>query len=331
MLLLSCNDTTVGIPSLIHPINGEQVELPLTFIWSAAENSIRYRIEVDTTLQFSSPVIFVDVNDTTYTSTNLNIGMHYWRVAAYDDDNHIGEFTHPHSFQVFDSSLEPPDVSFVITDLGGMVHFSWSPITYADYYRVYADNILIDSTYSEDYEASIPAKKYGVTAFSAICGESEPCEINFEPVTTTNLDVWDTDEPTSPNGFGFNAEGNAVAYILSDTTNWPYVDYYIHGGTTTEFWSPHHGTFNDEVNCTKNSGGADFDALDIADPPGGYFSQMQVGSGAVYYFWIDPTDNGWDDVTDNFGKIKVVAIDGDKVTMKLAFQPIEGLRWCVTP
>ncbi|MBE0433081.1 hypothetical protein IBX73_06395 [candidate division WOR-3 bacterium] len=231
-------------------------------------------------------------------------------------------------------ALDSPDVTYTVIDQGATLRLSWIEITDADGYYIYADGVVIDTIDNPSittYDAETPAKLYEVTAYS---GEDESAadEIDCAPVITASLDVWDTDQPApDPSGFGFNSVGTAVAYTLTNQDNWPFIDYYIHGGATTEFWSPHHGNYNDEVNVTKNSGLSNFDAITIADAPGGYLSINPVNSGAVYYFWIDPTDNGWDASTDYFGKIKVEAIDGNKVTMKLAFQPIAGLRWCVTP
>ena len=233
-----------------------------------------------------------------------------------------------------EEALDSPDVTYTVLDEGATLRLEWLEITDADGYYIYADGAVIDTIddpATTIYDAVTPAKLYEVTAYA---GEDESAadEIDCAPVVTASLDVWDTDEPApNPSGFGFNSSGTAVSYVLSDPDNWPFIDYYIHGGATTEFYSPHHGGYNDEVNVTKNSGSTDFDAVTIADAPGGYLSITAVVSGAVYYFWIDPTDNGWDDATDNFGKIKVEAIDGNKVTMKLAYQPIAGLRWCVTP
>jgi len=231
-------------------------------------------------------------------------------------------------------ALDSPAVNYTVMPEGATLRLEWIEITDADGYYIYIDGVLtdtIDDPSTTTYDADVPAKMYEVTAYSGE-DESAPAEIDCAPVTTVSLDVWDTDQPApDPSGFGFNSSGTAVAYTLSDPLNWPFIDYYIHGGTTTEFWSPHHGQYNDEVNVTKNSGLTNFDAVEIADAPGGYSSQVAVAANAVYYFWIDPTNNLWDNATDNFGKIKVEAIDGNKVTMKIAFQPIEGLRWCVTP
>jgi hypothetical protein len=231
-------------------------------------------------------------------------------------------------------TVESPDVTYTVIDTGASLRLTWIEIADADGYYIYIDGVIsdtIDDPSIVTYDADVPAALYEVTAFSGE-DESTPAQINCAPVVTASLEVWDTDEPApNPSGFGFNTAGTAVSYTLSDSTNWPFIDYYIHGGATTEFWSPHHGQYNIEVNVTKNSGQTDFDAITICDAPGAYFSQTAVATNAVYYFWIDPTNNGWDNATDNFGKIKVEAIDGNKVTMKLAFQLIEGLRWCVTP
>jgi hypothetical protein len=36
-------------------------------------------------------------------------------------------------------------------------------------------------------------------------------------------------------------------------------------------------------------------------------------------------------VTDDFAKVKVLAINGNEVTLKLAVSPFPGLRWVITP
>lgn len=230
-------------------------------------------------------------------------------------------------------TIATPTVTITVATNGATLSLSWTEVTDADGYYIYMDGVLvetIDEPTTTTYSATTPAQLYEVSAFAGD-DESATSQIDCEPVETTSLDVWDTDQAApDPSGWGFNTSGTAVSYQVSDPANHPLIDYYIHGGATTQFWSPHDGNFNNEVNVTKNSGGTDYDDTDIADAPGAYSTQTDVVSGAVYYFWIDPTNNGWDDATDYFGKIKVQAIDGNKVTMTLAYQTIAGLRWCVT-
>ena len=228
-----------------------------------------------------------------------------------------------------DVVLDAPDVDYTVTDEGATLSLDWILIADADGYYIYADGAVIDTVTTNAYDAIAPAAEYSVSAYA---GEDESglTDIDCAPVVTTSLDVWDMSQPPpDPSAFGFNTSGTAVSYQVVDTTNWALFDFYIESGPQ-QFWSPHHGGYNTEVNATENSGSTDFDALDIANAPGNYLTQTDITSGAVYYFWIDPTFNGWDDATDYFGKIKIDAIDGTKVTMTLAYQPIAGLRWCVT-
>ncbi len=232
---------------------------------------------------------------------------------------------------------EAPVVEYTVTSTGATLRLTWDDVADADGYYIYADDAIIDTideATTTTYDATTPAAVYAVSAYAGE-EESDLTEVDCAPVITLSIDVYGNTDPDTlhPSGFGFNTAGTAVAYSLRNTANHPLIDYYINSTVSPmEFWSPHHHDppYNNEVNVTKNSGSTTFDDLDIADAPGGYTSQTDIVSSAVYYFWIDPTDNGWDNATDYFGKIKVEAIDGLKVTMKFAFQPIAGLRWCVT-
>lgn len=231
-------------------------------------------------------------------------------------------------------TLDAPDVTYDVdaTDDGGTLLLTWVEIADADGYYIYADGAVVDTLddpATTSYDAATPAAEYAVSAYA---GEDESAltTVDCAPVVTLSLDVWDITQPApDPSAFGFNTSGTAASYTLSDSTNWPLIDYYIEAGPQ-QFWSPHHGNYNNEVNVTVNSGSTDFDACTIADAPGGYSSQTDIASGAVYYFWIDPTNNGWDDATDYFGKISVDAVSGTQITLTIAYQPIAGLRWCVT-
>jgi hypothetical protein len=233
-----------------------------------------------------------------------------------------------------DVVLDAPDVTYTVssTDEGGTLELEWVAIADADGYYIYADDALVETIEDPStvtYDATTPAAEYGVSAYA---GEDESAitTIDCAPVVTTGLDVWDITQPApDPSAFGFTSTGNAMAYTLSDSANWPYIDFYIEAGPQ-EFWSPHHGGYNDQVNVTENSGSTGWDAQVIANAPGNYSTQTEIVANAVYFFWIDPTNNGWDDATDYFGKIKVIAISGTQITMDLAYQPIAGLRWCVT-
>lgn len=232
-------------------------------------------------------------------------------------------------------TLEAPDVSYTVStsDQGGTLRLSWDEITDADGYIIYADGDVVDTVTTTSYDATTPAALYEVAAYAG--DEVGPKDqIDCGAVETPSLTVYGSSDPdtTHPSGFGFNAQGVAVAYSISNPNNHPLLDYWIYSsGSTIRFVSPsdHTPPYNNEVNATKNSGQTNYDNVTIADAPGGYSTQTDVVSGAVYYFWIDPNNDGWDASTDYFGKIYVSGINGVAVTMKIAYQPIAGLRWCI--
>lgn len=239
-------------------------------------------------------------------------------------------------------SLEVPDVSYEVELYGGTLRIEWDGVEYADGYIIYRDGVVEDTLdlYSGPYYADIPAKKYGVSAFSTIYGETAPCEIHCEPVTSINVEVWGSTDPDTSHhaGYGFDASGAVVTYSISNQNNWPDIDHWICSDyyPTMYFVSPDQdfltvGPFNSEENFTANSGGTVFDDFDIALPPMNYYNLCEITSGSVYFLWIDPNANGWDNTVDHYAKIKVVGVEGLKVTLIIAFQPIPGLRWLVTP
>jgi len=232
-------------------------------------------------------------------------------------------------------TLETPDVSYTVTDQGATLTLTWDEITDADGYYIYADGVKIDSVTTTSYDATTPAALYEVSAYAGD-QESGKDQIDCGAVETASLIVYGSGDPSPdhPSGFGFNASGTATTYAVSDQSNWPYIDYWIHSVSANEqeFASPHQGGqngFNDEVNTTKNSGLTDYDAAKICDAPGGYTAPTTINANAVYYFWIDPDNDGWGTGNDHFGKIQVLGVNGYAVTLKLAYQPIAGLRWCV--
>lgn len=232
-------------------------------------------------------------------------------------------------------TLETPDVSYTVKtdDKGGTLKLEWDEITDADGYIIYADGEVVDTVTTTSYDATVPAAQYEVSAYAGD-QESGKDKIDCGAVETASLIVYGSSDPdtTHPSGFGFNAQGQAVAYSISNPSNHPLIDYWIYSsGSTIKFVSPsdRQPPINNEVNTTKNSGQTNYDNVKIADAPGGYSTQTDVVSGAVYYFWIDPTNDNWDASTDHFGKIQVVGINGVQITLKIAYQPIAGLRWCV--
>jgi len=236
-----------------------------------------------------------------------------------------------------ESSTTPdvPTVTYTVIDDGGGLTLTWSADANADGFIIYHDDVAVDTVVGTTYTDTVPCMVIGVTAYAGD-QESAADEIDCTPIETAALVVYGNTDPdtTHPSGFGFNAGGAAVAYSLSNTANHPLLDYYINSvPATPQFTSPsdHVPAYNDEVNATENSGSTNYADVTIAGAPGGYSTQTNISANAVYYFWIDPDNDGWGDSNDYFGKVQVTGVNGLANTLKLAYQGIAGLRWCVTP
>ncbi|MDH4210437.1 MAG: hypothetical protein OEV79_03205 [candidate division WOR-3 bacterium] len=236
--------------------------------------------------------------------------------------------------------LEAPNVTYDVIDAGATLALEWDAVDGADGYYIYADGILIDSTTGTDYDATVPAGFYGVSAYA---GEDESAtdEVDCTPVETASITVYGNSDPDPdhPSGIGFASDGSCITLALSETTNHPLIDFYFDDANFVNLTivSPgdHQPTpYNDEENTTAASGN-DYDALEIAAEPGVglYNTQRTLNNNAVLSFWIDPSPPNWGAVDDYFGKIKVVSITGTgpyMAVLNVAYQPIAGLRWVVT-
>lgn len=274
---------------------------------------------------------------TTWTAPSVG-GIYTIKVEARDD----GGLTDEDSIDinVDAGSLPRPSVSYDVRNQGGTLYLYWSSVAGAEGYNIYADNQLIQSTTQCEYSATTPAMTYGVSAYND-SSESSRDLIDCTPVITTSITIWGNSDPDPghPSGVGFSSSGACMTYAVSDSFNWPYIDYYAKDNTfdPVRLTSPNYVSppINNENNQTSNSGLTNFDALDIAEPPSGSYAQTAaLYIYDVYSLWMDPNDNGWDNTVDHFGKARVEDLQGTsppyRVTLRVAYQVIPGLRWVVT-
>lgn len=236
-------------------------------------------------------------------------------------------------------SLNKPTVSYEVRDNGGTLYLFWATVVNAEGYFIYADSQQIFSTTTNEYSATVPAGLYEVSAYAGTF-ESERDSIDCKPVITTSITVYGNSDPNPahPSGIGFQSSGNCVTLALGDSTNWPSIDFYFKDNTfdPIRIASPDTAIppFNTEHNTSVNSALTLFDSLKIADAPGTYSSTTPLYEYNVYSLWIDPNDNGWDNVVDHFVKMRVESITGSSppyiINIRLAYQLIPGLRWLVT-
>ncbi|MEX2116599.1 MAG: ice-binding family protein [Bacteroidota bacterium] len=139
-------------PLLVSPLNAAQNQpTSLTLNWLASVGADTYRLQIDTTSAFTSPVLLF--NDSTLTSTSqpisgLEVGKtYYWRMNA---KNAAG--TSAYSSRNFSTNLVPPQPPFLAAPANGDTvistspTLSWNPSTGAETYHLQVDtSALFDS------------------------------------------------------------------------------------------------------------------------------------------------------------------------------------------
>ena len=234
---------------------------------------------------------------------------------------------------------EAPLVTSTVADSGATLVLSWSAVTGADGYIIYADGVAIDTITTTTYDATVPAALYAVSAYAG-ADESATDEIDCTPVETANKNVYGLSDPdvNHHSGLGFNAAGTAVTYSVV-SANYTSLDFFFDDLNFTDGLyivspSDHVPAYNTEENASAASTVTSFDALTIAAAPGNYNTQRILANSAVYSLWIDPNANNWDATEDHFAKMKVESLTGTAApfaaVITLAYQPIAGLRWLVT-
>ncbi|MEZ4862556.1 MAG: SdrD B-like domain-containing protein [Caldilineaceae bacterium] len=115
----------VGNPTLS---TGELANTTPTFSWERVEGAAGYTIQIDNDNNFSSPVLNVKIDGTSYTpKTALPDGSYFWRVAMRRSDRILGHWTETMSFEK--QSLSPTP----LTPINGVVineqpTFKWTAI-----------------------------------------------------------------------------------------------------------------------------------------------------------------------------------------------------------
>jgi hypothetical protein len=162
--------------------------------------------------------------------------------------------------------------------------------------------------------------------------------VNLPSVVTPSLTLYGLSDTTKPNGLAFNSDWSArgvtfaergqvaVWFVVKDSGDklWLVAPDLIGNGRE---WGERSNRsvavaedFDDLSQCPKPS-----------EAPWSRTTELEVGK--TYAIWLSFSagpDGKWI-MTDHFGKLKVLAIDGKAVTFELAVQPTSGLRWVLTP
>ena len=226
---------------------------------------------------------------------------------------------------------------------GGSLTIAWDEVTDAEGYRIYADDELVDEVATPQATVDQPCAIIKVVPYKGD-DQGDAATLNVAPVEGS-ITIYER-SAEGPSALGWDAQGNAASYSVTDTAHFLDFDLYIDDFTAGEtnaaeiHWvSPSYNHFGDAFNDTatgfKQAPSTDFDGEQIADAPGtGYeapYSSFYLEEGQVYFVWVDIEPCGSVNDGDYFAKLKVKAISPDgEVQLAYAFQPVSGLRWLVT-
>jgi len=224
------------------------------------------------------------------------------------------------------TKLEAPTVAATVANDGATLRLTWDEITGADSYEVKAG----DSTYTTtttSLDVTNPAATIEVRAVSG-SSKGDSAVVNCKVVEST-LDVYGDLDNTHSNGFGFATNGSADTCMLM-YPSYQSMDFYADGKSVvgeTRLVSSRALNFSRKGNGIKAAAGS-YDESKLADLPGVYSdSLLMIKVDSTYYLRISGDTTGTWSTGDNYAKVKFVAVDGYKVTLKLGYQKIEGLRW----
>jgi len=233
-------------------------------------------------------------------------------------------------------TLDKPNVSAEAVSSGATLRLTWTAITDAKSYEITTDDSTFTTT-STSFDVSTPT---GTIAVRAVNGsdKSDPATIDCKVVETSSLVLFGISDadPNDASGLSFTASGTASALSLSDA-NKANIDFVCDDQQTSVTpvglinagdysWSQ-----NSRLNTLMDAGTTDFDAFELAASTG-YTTQLTTGTNGVYAIWLSSSAT-WS-TNDHFAKAKVISVEQPtstyyKVTLRLAYQKVGGLRWLV--
>ena len=198
----------------------------------------------------------------------------------------------------------------------------------SEVFYIYSGNTAIDSTFPPDLDCTIDendrASSVGVTAWIGD-EESPEATLDLSLTVTSSLAVWSTADPDPDHpSFVKFANGTAVAVPESIAIN--EATFYINNDfqfESIQYW-PYVNNANDDPAFADASSPFDF-----APGTGNYERPWSFAGGGKYYIWIDRSPMASMGVEDDFARIEVISIDGNKVTLTISYQNENGLRWLV--
>jgi hypothetical protein len=102
-----------AVPTLVRPANGTTIhDATPTFEWQTSAGASLYQLRMDNNSDFSSPIIQLYTESTSYTRpTPLGDGTYYWRVRARDAAGNWSEWSSSRSFRIAAATVAPAPLS----------------------------------------------------------------------------------------------------------------------------------------------------------------------------------------------------------------------------
>lgn len=132
--------STPSTPSLLSPSNGAITNDDTPYLdWGTVTDATEYRIQIDDSSSFTSPVVNTLVGSSSYTSPHLFDDTYYWRVQAYDTYGYSSSWS---SFRSFTIDTEGPDAPVLVSPANSMIIndptplLDWNSVSEAVQYRV---------------------------------------------------------------------------------------------------------------------------------------------------------------------------------------------------
>lgn len=233
-------------------------------------------------------------------------------------------------------TLDKPNVSTEAVSSGATLRLTWTAITDAKSYEITTDDSTFTTT-STSFDVSTPTGTIEVRAVNG-SDKSDPATIDCKVVETSSLVLYGISDANAndPSGLSFTASGSASALSLADA-NKAAIDFVCDDqqASVTPVGLINAGDYswtqNTKLNTLMDAGTTDFDAFELAASTG-YTTQLTTGTNGVYAMWLSSSAT-WT-TSDHFAKAKIISVEQPsgtyyKVTLRLAYQKIGGLRWLV--
>jgi len=261
-------------------------------------------------------------------------GLFRVRAKARAGADNESEWSDSVQVRIREEPLATPVVVCEAVNTGAALRLVWTAVTHAKSYEIVTDDSVFTIT-SLSFDITTPTAFIELRAVNG-SSRSDPATINCRVIETASLVLYGINDPDPwhPSGLAFTTDGVACALSL-DEANRASLDFVCDDQNLLPVGFKNAGDYgwpqNSKINALIDAGTTDYDAY-VEAAASGYMTQLEIAANAVYALWlsISPT---WT-TSDHYCKAKIISIEdvggARKVTLKVGFQKIGGLRWVMS-